>query len=405
MPESEGQVLQELQSFLDPSLETDATAPQVQQFTLDDNAMALASQAARPPWYASWVTGALIPAAPALGLLMGIYGGGVELIDWAELGIVLLVLFGPVIGIVWLALFLSHRGRVAPIRRALDDGSAWMVAGPVAISGPRSVTIGGLQIQALHRPSLPAWVSTAMCTAIFADDNTGPQRYGIPQARRMLISITGPDGRRLYPEVGALPVLLSVPSVIASVIVSLAFTAACNAQSQTYSTAASYLRDINASTPCTAKSQPGDDCWKWVQGTVAYDYWYSTSTSNGSTNSTCRATLRWGGPHTQTGDLRTGSIDCTKQLTSTPMPARLDVLKDYVIQVQVGKTTYQTDHWPPLGDSVFTLALIFRIVTVLWIAWPIGHFAWAIAYRARRAMSAPRAGTPSPPMPALGSTT
>ena len=402
MPESEGQVLQELQPFLDQGLETAATPPQEQPIALDDNLVALAREASRPHWYASWVVAVLVPAGPALAILAASAGGGVQLLDWALLGIVLLVLFGPVIGICWVAMFMSHRDHVRPIRFAINTGYASEMTAPVTTLGAHSILVGDTPIGAVHRVRLPGWARTAPCTVIFARDDPSairPRRAGPgPQ----LVSITGPDGRQLYPDVGAVPTLLRVPSIFASILVSFAFTAACNAQTQTYEAAASHLRDINASTPCNAKSKPGDDCWKWVPGTIAFDYWYNTSKTNGAISSTCRAVLRWGA-HIQTGDVRTDGVDCTKQLTSTPQTAKLDVLKDYVIQVQVGKATYQTDHWPPLGDSVFTLALIFEVVTILWIVWPIAHVAWAIVYRLR-SRSAPLAGIPSPQAPALGST-
>jgi hypothetical protein len=86
------------------------------------------------------------------------------------------------------------------------------------------------------------------------------------------------------------------------------------------------------------------------------------------------------------GYLRIDGIDCTKQLSRAPMPARLQVLRDYAFQVQVGQSIYKTDKWPPFGDSIFTLALIFKLAVVVWVAWPIIHIAAALLYRLRQAI-------------------
>lgn len=402
MSEQEGTVLEQLQPFLDPTLETSAIAPQATQVALDDHTIALARQAARQPWYASWVTAAMIPGGPVLALVMGLFGGGTDLVGWAGLAIVLLVIFGPVIAIIWLAVHWRHRDKTEPIRNALGAKSGWAIQGPIAITGFHTIVAGGMPIDAVHRVSVPDWARTAVCTVVFARDNDADlSEYGREHNRGVVISIAGPDGRQIYPAVGEVPTLLQGPSLIASILISIAFTAACNAQSQTYANAAAYLRDIKASTPCTAQSKPGDDCWQWVAGTITLNEWKDPyqSKSTTPTSSICKAILRWGN-HTQAGDVRSDVADCTQELDTAPMPAKLDVLKDYVIQVQVGDATYQTDRWPPLGDSVFTLALIFKVVTVLWVAWPIAHLAWSVGYRIWRTSTGPSAIAPSPPEPA-----
>lgn len=366
----------------------ESSAAQAEPVALDDATVALATQAMRPRWYASWVTGLLIPAGPALGVLLGLLGGGVEELAWAELGVVFLVLFGPVIGLVWLTLFIGHRDRVRPIRDALDSGTAYSITGPIVQTGSRSIQVADQSMSVLHHLALPRWSRTTACTVTFATGQVGRGRYR--PVVSLAIAILGADRRQLYPEAGPVPTILHVPAVIASVLLSLAFTAACNAQSQTYSAGAAYMRDINGSVPCTATSKPADDCTKWVQGTIAFDYWYQTSSVNGAVSSTCRATLRWAG-NTQIGDVRTEGVDCTKQLTSDPMPAKLQVIKNFAIQVQVGATTYETDRWSPAGNGIFTLALVFQIATIVWVAWPIGHVTWAIVYRLWKAASPPQA--------------
>ena len=49
--------------------------------------------------------------------------------------------------------------------------------------------------------------------------------------------------------------------------------------------------------------------------------------------------------------------------------------------VRVGDTVYQTDRWSPVGDTVFPLAMFFRLATLLWLAWPLIHVATAVLYR------------------------
>jgi divalent metal cation (Fe/Co/Zn/Cd) transporter len=56
--------------------------------------------------------------------------------------------------------------------------------------------------------------------------------------------------------------------------------------------------------------------------------------------------------------------------------------------VQVGQSIYKTDKWPPFGDSIFTLALIFKVAVVVWVGWPIIHVAAAVIYRFQRVVPA-----------------
>jgi len=233
---------------------------------------------------------------------------------------------------------------------------------------------------------------------VFADGNIGAAKDSTETGTPQLIAITGPDGHQIYPPTGAVPTVLRVPALIASMLFSLAFTNACNAQAQAYSDAATRLHDINAATQCTASNKPTDDCWRWVAGTIAYEGYYTTTTFNGSTSSTCRSILRWDGKR-QEGDLRIAGIDCRTQLSTSPMPGRIQVLRDHAIQVEVDQSIYKTDRWPPLGETATTLALITRLATIVWFAWPIVHVVASIVYRLRRAMSAPQVGTPSPPAP------
>ena len=360
----------------------DPTPTPIQPVELDDATLALAEHAAHTPWYASWITGALIPGGPALGLLMGIYGGSTDVQTWSVFAVILLFIFGPVIGLIWLALFTGHRSRVRYIRKAIELKRAWALTGPLDTLGRRTILAGNRALNMVHPFKVPAWAHTAQCTVTFADADSGANQDSA-SATGVVITITGPDGRLIYPRTGAVPTLLQVPVLIASILVSLAFTAACNAQSQTYGDAALRMNDINWSVECTAKNKPGDDCWNWVAGTVAWDGGSLVTTGTGSTNSNCYSMLRWGNQQ-QVGYLRIDGIDCTKQLSKTPIPARLQVLRNYAFQVQVGESIYKTDKWPPFGDSIFTLALIFKLAVVAWVAWPIIHIAAAILYRARQ---------------------
>jgi hypothetical protein len=367
------QVLETLQRELSQfTMPADPAPTQVQPVQLDEATIALAEQAAKTPWYASWVTGALIPGGPALGLLMGIYGGSTDVQTWSVFAIILLFIFGPVIGLVWLALFTGHRSRVKYIRKAIDLRRAWAVTGPLASLGPRTILVGNRALNTAHHIRVPDSVRTGQCTVIFADADVGGDQDSASTAGEVL-TITDPDGRLIYPRTGAIPTLYQVPVLIASILVSLAFTAACNAQSQTYSDAASRMNEINWAAECTAKNKPGDDCWNWVPGTIAWDGGALVTSGTESTNSSCHSTLSWG-KQQQVGYVSIDGIDCRKQLSASPIPAR----------IQVGQSIYKTDKWPPFGESIFTLALIFKVAVVVWVGWPIIHVAAAVIYRLQR---------------------
>ena len=68
-------------------------------------------------------------------------------------------------------------------------------------------------------------------------------------------------------------------------------------------------------------------------------------------------------------------------MPNSAMPAQIEVVQKFAIQVHVGETVYQTDRWTPAGDTVFPLAMFFRVATLLWLAWPFIHVAAAILYR------------------------
>ena len=391
MSDQEATLLTELGRYLDPTLETAAAPPQFEEVALDDATLAQARTAAQAPWYASWVTGAMIPGAPLLGLLMGVLGGISPVLDWSEFGLVMLFILGPIIGIIWLALFTGHRDRVAGIRQAISTQRALQVTGPVSALGEKSILVGDRRLDTVHRISVPAWARTAPCTVVFGESIPSSRRRS---ARNAVISVTGPDGLVIYPPAGALPFLLAVPSLIASILLSLAFTSAFNAQSQAYSDASTRLRDITNATQCSAASKPGDDCWTWMPGTITWEGGYTRAGSSGETKfSTCRTVLRWGKSR-QEGDVRIDGLDCTKQLAAKALPVRIQVLHSYAIQVQLGGSTYQTDRWPPLGRTVDLLARVFQLASLLWVAWPFAHVAISIAYRVRRARSARRVGIP-----------
>lgn len=377
----------------------------LQAVELDDATIELARQGARPPWYASWV-GVVMVAGPLLALMAGTFGGQDTLIAIGMFSLLFLSCGGSAFVAIWLVLVIRHRSRVRPIRQAINLRRAWSVTGPVdQVDGMMSVD--NQAFITLRRARIPDWAGTAMCTVVFTD--AGSARDFGSAGQRIAIKITGPSGGLIYPETGLIPEILQVPAVVASILAGIALTAAFNAQTQIYNEAASRLHDIEAATPCTKDSKVGDVCSRWVAGTVEKTGIVSSSSgaSPGPVSSSCFVMLRWGSSH-QEGEIRTDGADCDQQLapsTWSPMPAQIQLVKGYAVQAKVGPTAYRTDRWPPYGDTVFALALIFRLGTILWLAWPIVHLVVAILYRVRRAMSAPPVGTPSPPAPALGSAT
>jgi hypothetical protein len=365
---------------------------------LDDATIDIARQVARPPWYASWV-GVVMVAGPLLTLMAGTFGGDDTLIAVGMFSLLFLSCGGAALVAIWLVLLIRHRSRVRPIRQAIKVRRAWSVTGSLGqVFGTMSVD--DQEFITLRRARIPDWASTAPCTVVFTDAGSAHD-FG-SAGQRIAIKITGPSGQQIYPETGLVPTFLQVPAIVASILVGIAFTAACNAQSRTYNEAASRLHDIEAAAPCATASKVGDDCSRWVAGTVE-----KTGILSNSSGSSCFVMLRWGNSH-QEGEIRTDGTDCNQQLspsTWSPMPAQIQLVKGYAVQAKVGATVYRTDRWPPYGDTVFALALIFRLATILWLTWPILHIVAAILYRLRRAMSAPPAGIPSPPAPELGSAT
>jgi hypothetical protein len=377
-----------------------APSPEADSVTLGNADIARAQQVMRPPWYASWVGVVVILLLPILLTVAGYIGGDTNLQAWGVGGIVFLFVCGfPFLGLPWLALFMNYRDRVQGIRSSIDSQRGWSVTGPLVQTGARTIAVPGFNLSLVHRARIPAWARSSSCTVLFA----GPPRRAQYMVRGTVISIAGPGGRVAYPPGGAVPAMLRAPAIVASILFSLGFTAACNAQSQTYADAAARMQLINAASECTKANKPGDDCTRWVSGTVTRSEGYAIiGASPQPVNSSCTVLLRWPGGQQQ-GDIRVDGVDCTKQLlTGDPIPAQIEVIRNFAVQVRVGDTVYQTDRWPSVGDTVFTLASIYRVATILWLAWPFIHLAAAVIYRfaARRP-----ADMTLPPAPAMGAGT
>jgi len=371
-------VLSELSSFMDPNLEPAAATPEPEAIALDDATIALAQQVARPPWYASWIGAVAILVTPFLLLTAGVVGGDQNVQAWGLGGILFLFICGfPILGLPWLALFMSYRDRVGGIRNAISEQRAFSLTGPILQTGGRSIAVPGFNLSLVHRETIPAWAKTVPCTVVFAD-RTAKTKFAI---QGTVISITGPGGRQAYPRTGAIPALLRTPAIVASILFSIGFTAACSAQSQSYGNAADRMRVIEAAPDCTKDTKPGTDCLRWMPGTVTRLEGYGVTGTSPQVNSWCSVMLRWAGGQQQ-GDIRVDGVDCTKQLVpNSAMPAQIEVVQKFAIQVRVGETVYQTDRWTPAGDTVFPLAMFFRVATLLWLAWPFIHVAAAILYR------------------------
>ena len=186
-----------------------------------------------------------------------------------------------------------------------------------------------------------------------------------------------------------------------SILIGLAFTAAFNAQSQLYNDAAARLHDIEAASQCTTQSRPVDACWKWVDGTVEdTGVIYSASgASRGPVRSSCFVMLRWGSAH-QEGEIRTDNGNCQKQFSASfksPMPASIQLVRDYAVQVRVGKQQLSDGSLASVRRHRFCVGADLPDGDDSVAVWPIVHVAIAVVYRVRRAVSAPAAGTPSPP--------
>ena len=364
---------------------------------LDDATVNVAREAARPPWYASGLTGIITIVAPILLWLDGAFASqGTAIWTTAITGLY------PVCGVMfivlpWLVLFLVNQSRTFYLKRAIALRKAWVLTGPVQVVGPKAIVVAGRRISTVGRLGLPANAATLQWTVLFADARLHPADSGRIDSA-VAVAIFGPNGERIYPSPGVVPLLYRAPAIVASVLVSIACTAACSTQSQTYSDAANRLTEIHAAAPCSAESKPQDVCSRWVAGTVTWDGGIADS----PVNSVCEVALRWDSGR-QNGDIRIDSSACPGLSTDAPVSARIELVKNYAIQVQVGPSTYKTDMYPPYGDAVYSLAILLRVATILWLAWPLLHVVAAVVYRVR-SRSAPRASTPSPPVPALGST-
>ena len=364
---------------------------------LGDATVKVAREAVRPPWYASGLTGIITIAAPILLWLDGSFasqGTAIWTIAISGLYQVCGVMF---IVLPWLILFLVHQSRVFYLRRAISLRRAWVLSGPIQVIGPKTIVVAHRRIATVRRLRLPANAATVQWTVLFADARLDPADSGrIDNA--VAVSIIGPNTELVYPTPSAVPLLFRARAIVASVLVSIACTAACNTQSQTYADAATRLTEIQAAAPCSAESKPQDICSRWVAGTVTWDGGIADS----PVNSVCEVVLRWDSGQ-QKGDIRIDSSACPGLSTDTLVPAQIELVKSYAIRIQVGPATYKTDLYPPYGDSVYSIAILLRVATLLWLAWPLLHVVAAVAYRIR-SKSARRVGTPSPPPAVLGST-
>ena len=353
---------------------------------LDDATLKLAREAARAPWYASGLTGIITIVAPILLWLYGSFASqGTAIWTTAVTGLY------PVCGVMvivlpWLIFFLVHQSRVFYLRRAISLRRAWVLNGPIQVIGPKAIVIANRRIVTVRRLVLPANAATLQWTVLFADARLDPADSGRIDTA-VAVAILGPNNERVYPTPGAVPLLFRAPAIVASVLVSIACTAACNTQSQTYADAATRLTEIKAAAPCIAGSKPQDVCSRWVAGTVTWDGGIADSPES----SVCEVQLRWD-PGQQQGDIRTDSSACPGLSTDTSVPAQIELVKNYAIQVQVGPATYKTDLYPPYGDTVYSLAILIRVAAILWLAWPLLHVVAAVAYRLR-SRSAGRAGS------------
>ena len=303
------------------------------------------------------------------------------------------MLFLPGWLIAWFAAFLIVRWRTRHLRLAIGTRRAWSITGTVQQVDGKTITVAGRVFRTLRFVKISEWTKSQACTVVYADESLWSMN-DISWALGSVIRIDAANGSRIYPETGP-PDLFKTSAVVASVLVSLGLTAACNTQSQGYSDAAARLSDIKAATSCTDASKPGDDCTRWVAGTVTWGGSYSSSPGS----SKCPVTMHWStGSHD--GEIRADGAQCQQQLAQdAATPVTVELLKNYPIQVRLGDAVYQTDRWPPNGDAVYVLDWIFKLAVLVWLAWPALHVAAAIVYRVRRAISRRRPDIPSPPAP------
>src|SRR5437879_12961344 len=178
---------------MDPNLEPAAATPEPEAIALDDATIALAQQVARPPWYASWIGAVAILVTPFLLLTAGVVGGDQNVQAWGLGGILFLFICGfPILGLPWLALFMSYRRPVGRVRSAISEQRAFSVTGPIVQTGGRPIAVPGVNLSLVHRETIPAWATTVPCTVVFAD-RTAKTTLAI---HGTVISLSGPRGRQ-----------------------------------------------------------------------------------------------------------------------------------------------------------------------------------------------------------------
>ena len=370
-----------------------------QAVALDEPSLDIAREAARVPWYArGWIPVVLVAAPILTGFEAAYAGQGAFTSTAADVfTFFFIVLFLPFWLIAFFAAFLIVRWRTRNLRLAIAARRAWSITGAASQVDGKTISVAGRAFRTLRFVTIPEWAKSQVCTVVYADESLW-STIDVSWSLGSVIRIDAANGYRIYPETGPIRDLFKTSAVVASVLVSLAFTAACNAQSQGYSDAAVRLNDIRAATPCADASKPGDDCTMWTAGTVTWGGSYSSS----PVSSKCPVTMRWPtGSHE--GEIRADGAQCEQQLAEgVATPVTVELLKNYPIQVRLGDAVYQTDRWPPNGDAVLVLNWIFKLAVLVWLTWPILHVASAIIYRFRRAASRRRADIPSPPEPASG---
>src|SRR3979409_612903 len=123
---------------------------------LDDATVKLAREAARPPWYASGLTGIITIAAPILLWLDGSYAS-----QGTAIWTIMISGLYPVCGVVllvlpWLVVLLAHQSRVFYLRRAISLRRAWVLNGPIQVIGPKTIEVAHRRIATVRRLRLPA---------------------------------------------------------------------------------------------------------------------------------------------------------------------------------------------------------------------------------------------------------
>src|SRR5690349_1692279 len=197
---------------------------------IDKPRLDIARAAAASPWYASGAVGIALVLGPALFFIDG-HLAGQGLSVWADVLTFFYAIFGvPFLFLPWLALFFLHRYRAHDLRVAIARRRAWRLKGPVRVAGRKAITVAGRTLTTMRPARIPAWAESSTCEVVFADARIANPPTATTDG--VVISITGPDGRFLYPRLGALPSLLRLPAIIASAAIAFGFTASCNGQAQ-----------------------------------------------------------------------------------------------------------------------------------------------------------------------------